>query len=387
LEIEVPLRRKNYRLIDVQSAVNNLYIKQIVRKKGDPMKHKYFLIPVCIVFLAISGFTQTTVTMSFTVSGTTHSCVIHVPSGINKPALVFFVHGATGSGPAFESETKGDATADREKFIAVYPSASSNGTSGTWADMQGTTNFPFFLAVIDTVDNRYHIDRNKVYMTGFSQGGMISFVASCSYANVFAAVAPVSGHSNTTCPLKRPISVFMTFGTQDIGATSTFLADLNIWLKLDTCPSTPTITRPYPASSPNSGVTRITYGPCAQGTYVVADSILGEGHQWPDASRLNQADEVWTFFKQFSLNGATTIHQQQFAMAREPLSASYASGTVRLTGVKEKCKVRVFDVNGRLVAAAAVTHGQFAFTDKPSGVYMAMVNGMKGPVQIKMILP
>ena len=65
---------------------------------------------------------------------------------------------------------------------------------GTWADMQGTTNFPFFLAVIDTVDARYHIDRNRVYMTGFSQGGMIGFVASCSYANVFAAVAPVSGH-------------------------------------------------------------------------------------------------------------------------------------------------------------------------------------------------
>lgn len=249
--------------------------RTMLQEKGGPINRQFFLIPVLVVSLAAAGLAQTTVTKTFTVNGTTHSCVWHVPSGINKPALVFFVHGANGSGPAFETETKGDATADREKFISVYPSASSNGTAGTWADMQGTTNFPFFLAVIDTIDAMYHIDRNRVYMTGFSQGGMISFVASCSYANVFAAVAPVSGHSNTTCPLKRPISVFMTFGTQDITVPSTFIDDLNIWLKLDTCPSTPKITRPYPPTSPNSGVTRITYGPCAQGTYVIADSIQG----------------------------------------------------------------------------------------------------------------
>lgn len=210
-------------------------------RHGGPMENRTLFIAAIIVSLATAPFAQTTVTKTFTVNGTTHSCVWHVPSGISKPPVVFFVHGANGSGGTFESETKGDAVADKEKFIAVYPSASSSGGTGTWDDMQGTTYFPFFLAVIDTLDARYQIDRNRTYMTGFSQGGMISFAASCSYSNVFAAVAPVSGHSNKTCALKRPVSVFMTFGTQDISATSTFIDDLTIWLKLDSCPSTPTI--------------------------------------------------------------------------------------------------------------------------------------------------
>jgi poly(3-hydroxybutyrate) depolymerase len=351
------------------------------------MIRRMFLIPLFIAALVLAALAQTTVTKTFTVNGTTHSCVWHVPSGISKPALVFFIHGANGSGASFESDTKGDVTADREKFIAVYPSASSNGAAGVWADMQGTTNFPFFLAVIDTIDNRYHIDRNRVYMAGFSQGGMISFVASCSYANVFAAVAPVSGHSNTTCPLKRPISVFMTFGTKDVTVPSTFIDDLNIWLKLDTCPNTPKITRPYPASSPNSGVTRISYGPCAQGTYVIADSIQGEQHQWPDAGRLNQADEVWVFFKQFTLAPETAVRQQPAAAVRQSTAVSYCSGAIRFQGVGEKSRVRVVDVKGGLVASALVERSRIAFTDKPSGVYVVVVDGMNGPEHLRVIVP
>lgn len=350
------------------------------------MNRRNFLIPSLVVSLVTAGFTQTTVTKTFTVNGTTNSCVWHAPSGTNKPPVVFFIHGANGSGAAFESETKGDAVADKEKFIAVYPSASNNGSGGIWNDMSGTSNFPFFQAVIDTLYNRYQIDRNRVYMTGFSQGGFISFVAGCSFSNVFAAVAPVSGHAGSTCTLKRPVSVFMTFGGQE-GASS-FLSDLNIWLKLDSCPSTPTITRPYPASNPQSGVTRVTYGPCAQGSYVIMDSISGEGHQWPAANRLNQAEEVWAFFKQFTLNGpATGVHQQTFTLAREPVSISYFSGIVRLQGAGEKCLVQVFDTKGRMVAAATAIQRQFDFKDKPNGVYAVTVSENNRHVALRMVIP
>ncbi len=351
------------------------------------MNHRKFLFPVLVVSLAATGLAQTTVTLDFKVAGTTRNCVVHVPNGITKPALVFFVHGANGGGAAFERETKGDVVADKEKFIAAYPSASGNGETGTWDDMYGTGNFPFFLAIIDTVDARYHIDRNRVYMTGFSQGGMISFAAGCSYSNVFAAVAPVSGHSGTTCTLKRPVSVFMTFGTKDMGTQASFITDLNIWLKLDSCPSTPTITRPYPSTNPQSGVTRITYGPCAQRTFVVADSIQGEGHQWPATNRLNQVEEVWAFFKQFSLAAATAVRQQTISMARESISASYLYGIIHLQGAGEKCQVRVFDTRGRCISAAATTHRQFVFNDKPSGVYVVMVNAKNGPVAIRIVVP
>ena len=146
--------------------------------------------------------------------------------------------------------------------------------------MQGTGNFPFFRAVLDTLEARYKIDRNRVYMTGFSQGGFISFAAACFFSDLFAAVAPVSGHSMTACTLKRPFPVFLTFGANEDKAY--FVKDTDVWLKLNKCPSTPpTITRPYPASNPNSKATRVSYGPCEGGTSVLMDSISQQGHQWP----------------------------------------------------------------------------------------------------------
>lgn len=349
------------------------------------MHHRFFWAAACLLSLAASGIAQTNVTLSFQVAGKTRSSVVHVPSGTNKPALVFFVHGANGSGAAFQSETKGDVTADREKFISAYPSASANGQAGVWDDMFGTGNFPFFLALIDTIDARYHIDRNKIYMTGFSQGGMISFVAACSYSNVFAAVAPVSGHSGTTCALKRPVPMFMTFGAQE-GAAS-FLTDLNFWLKADSCPSTATITRPYPASKPNSKAVRVAYGPCAQGGQVVMDSIQGQGHQWPSASNLVQADEVWSFFKQFSLAGATDVRSQRIAASRNPLAVSYSPGMLRLDGAEEGLRVRVTDIHGRLVASGTAKQGRFAFKGGQGGMYVATVSGGGKSASRKFLIP
>jgi poly(3-hydroxybutyrate) depolymerase len=328
--------------------------------------------------MVITVLAQSSVTKTFTVGGTTHSCIWHAPSGISNPPVVFFIHGANGSGGAFQTETKADVVADREKFITVYPSASNNGATGTWADMSGTGNFPFFLAVLDTLDNRYHIDRNRVYMTGFSQGGFISFVAGCKYSDVFAAIAPVSGHAGSSCTLKRPVPMFLTFGAQEDKVS--FVADLNIWLKLDTCPSTPTKTSPF------SGVTRITYASCANGSSVIMDSISGQQHQWP--TKLNQAEEVWTFFKQFSLPTTTGVHRQFSSMPRQPVSASYSSGIVRLQGTGEKCRVRVTDTRGRLITSAITMRGRFAITDKTSGAYVVQVSeNARQPVAIKMVIP
>lgn len=329
-----------------------------------------------MVLLASAGFGQTNVTQNFTAGGRTHQCLWHVPSGIDKPPVVFFVHGAFGSGKSFRDETKADVVADREKFITVYPSASSNGDGGTWEDMYGTSDYPFYLAVIDTLAARYNIDRDRVYMTCFSQGGFVSFVAGCSYSNIFAAIAPVSGHAGSNCSIKRPVPVYLTFGaTEDKVA---FVKDLTIWEKLDSCPATPTITRPV------TGVTRVTYGPCAQGTYVIMDSISGQGHQWPN--KQNQAEEVWTFFKQFSLKSTTATRQQTVpAVTRVPISVSYTSGTVHIQGTRKNCLVRVMDTKGRLVATA--TKHQFTFKNRPSGVYILMVRENNKSVPIRMVLP
>lgn len=335
--------------------------------------------------LAAGASAQTNATLSFQVSGQTRSTVIHVPAGVTKAPVVFFIHGATGSGSGFQNDTKGNVTADREKFIAVYPSASSNGGSGTWDDMQGTTNFPFFFAILDTLDARYKIDRDRVYMTGFSQGGFISFAAACFYSDKFAAVAPVSGHiGSSSCAIKRPVPVFMTWGASE---GNSFLKDRDLWTKLDKCTDKSTMTKPYPASNTNSKAVRVVYPECDQGTSVILDSIIGQGHQWPSSSNLVQSDEVWAFFKQYSLGGTTAAHPQSPARGRAPIAVSYAAGMVRMEGVADGTRIEVSDTQGKIVATATAKQGRFAFRDKPRGVYFLKVAGMEASAPLEFLAP
>ncbi|HOX52791.1 MAG TPA: alpha/beta fold hydrolase, partial [Fibrobacteria bacterium] len=166
-------------------------------------------LPAILGLIAPIG-AQNTVTLNFNHGGKSRNAVVYVPAGISKPPVVYFVHGYGGSGANFANDTKGNKVADREKFIAIYPSA----VSGSW-NMQDTSDYPFLLALLDTVDRRYKIDRERVYCTGFSQGGFISNGLGYKHPETFTAVAPVSGHVpsfSTSAPIGRPVPILTMFG-------------------------------------------------------------------------------------------------------------------------------------------------------------------------------
>lgn len=317
---------------------------------------------------------QTTQTVTYKVGGTSRSFVVHVPAGASKPPVVFFVHGYGGSGGGFENDTKADKVADREKFIAVYPSA----VGGSWS-MYDTTDYPFLLSIVDTVDARYKIDRKRVYCAGFSQGGFISFGLGYKHPETFAAVAPVSGHIpsfSTTAPLKRPVPMFLTFGTNDISNVASFMADVTTWLRLDGCPSTATRIRPYPSTRPRSAVARIVYS-CAQGSEVMIDSVMGGGHEWAmdTTTKVNTTEEVWAFFKRFTLDGTSSVSEGTGSATGNVIAAHYAAGRVRLDGFAGDATVEILDARGTSRARVPVIGGEFEFRQAPRGLYLAVVSG------------
>jgi poly(3-hydroxybutyrate) depolymerase len=327
--------------------------------------------------LASGAQAQSNVTLTMQVGGKTRHTVFHVPTGIDKPAVVFFIHGANGSGPNFKTETRGDAAADKEKFIAVYPSASSNGNTGTWEDMQGTGNFPFFFAILDTLDARYKIDRNRIYMTGFSQGGFISFAAGCFYSDKFAAIAPASGHTMASCTIKRPVPVFLTFGATE--GVSSFQADIDKWVKWNNCPSTFKTQAPFPATNANSKASLNTYGPCDKESMVLMNSIGGQGHQWPSSNNLVLADEAWAFFKKYSLAATTAVQPAPGDRVADQHRIGYVSGHLRVTGMETSARVDIADLSGRVVhterleAQAGSGTQDLEFTGQARGIYQATV--------------
>jgi len=319
---------------------------------------------------------QSTVTLNFNFAGKSRNAVVYVPAGISNPPVVYFVHGYGGSGSGFANDTKGNKLADREKFIAIYPSA----IGGSWS-MQDTSDYPFLEALLDTVDKRYKVDRERVYCTGFSQGGFISNGVGYKHPEIFAAVAPVSGHIpsfSTSTPLKRPVPILTTFGTNDISDAASFMADINTWLKLDGCNTASKRTeKPYPARNKNSQVARITYT-CAQGTEVVYDSVITGGHEWTmdTVKKVNTTEEVWAFFKRFTKSGPAAV--QPRASRTGSFQATYRAGTIQLSGTEGLRSVRVTNLAGTLQATSQIENGVFAFAGRRHGVYLVIAEGREG---------
>ena len=344
-----------------------------------------------VVLMSAPGFSQT---QRMTIAGVQRSYILHAPSGLDNPPLVLNIHGFNMSASSEQGYTQMDKIADRDKFIVVYPDALPNSSNQQSWDLTGNNDYTFLLAIIDTVDKKYQIDRSRIYACGFSQGGFMSFQLACRYSDIFAAIAPTSGlitmGGGGACTLKRPLSMRLTFGTDDVATPAQFMQCVTTWLALDSCPSTPVITRPYPASNPNSVVTRIYYGPCAQGTEVIADSIHTGQHEWPmnTSDRINNSEETWAFLKKFSLPDPTPVVRTTGAQpVHASVSASYHAGTIQLRGIREAASVRVIDTEGRVVAAATPTGDRFSFSNKPSGVYMVRIQGKGGAVARRILVP
>ena len=54
----------------------------------------------------------------------------------------------------------------------------------------------FFLALIEHMKTVHPIDETRIYVSGFSMGGMMSNAMACALPNVVAAAAPCNAYNN-----------------------------------------------------------------------------------------------------------------------------------------------------------------------------------------------
>jgi polyhydroxybutyrate depolymerase len=142
--------------------------------------------------------------------GITRTFIVHVPGAFDphrKTALVIMLHGRGGSGARVERNTGWDRMADRENFLAVFPDATleSPGEPGDFmrnprrwiyasdAGAHQTDVIGFIAALIDYMERSYGADPRRVYVTGFSNGGSMTWQIGAKLTSRIAAIAPVSG--------------------------------------------------------------------------------------------------------------------------------------------------------------------------------------------------
>ena len=112
----------------------------------------------------------------------------------NMP-LIIFLHGSgeagshTAAGGTLQAINMRNYAATK-KFISLVPvSPSSDSTARNWEYGQNTANVK---AVIDKVANDYKVDKNRIYIWGFSMGGRGTFNMIDKYPSYFRAATVVS---------------------------------------------------------------------------------------------------------------------------------------------------------------------------------------------------
>jgi uncharacterized repeat protein (TIGR02059 family) len=259
------------------------------------------------IFVMLSIFLFTTglkAQESIQVGSATRQMIVYAPSGIvpNRP-LVISMHGMNQTMYDQKNQTQFQSVAQANNFVLVFPQ--SNGSQ--WA-LWGTDDINFILAIINEMYTRYGIDRDRVYLSGFSMGGMMTYYAATMIADKIAAFAPVSGFlmSGPNTNSSRPIPIIHIHGADDTYVPhSSVQTHMNAWIARNGCPTTAVVTNPYPANVPTSKSIKRYWGPGNEGVEIVFISVAGVGHWYSDnnwsADGIFSSQEIWNFCKKYSL--------------------------------------------------------------------------------------
>lgn len=234
--------------------------------------------------------------------GRDRTYLVHVPKGLDPktPAPVVVVyHGAAMSSRVIRGFSGLDETADKHKFVVVYPDGT--GPLLTWNaggfpgnGLNKADDVGFTRDLLDDLKGVAAVDPKRVYAAGFSNGGMLAYKLANDLSDRFAAVAAVGGTMTFDNPApKRPVPVVHFHGTEDTfvpyggnngrgPALKSVDETAKAWAAANGCPAAPA-DADEPDADPADGcrVTRRTYGPGTDGAEVVVYTITGGGHTWP----------------------------------------------------------------------------------------------------------
>lgn len=144
------------------------------------------------------------------------SYFLYLPVDYGKPGherwpVVLFLHGSGESGDNLDDVKKHGPTKEvlngrNFPFILVAPqSPVENG----WD--------PYVLtALLNEIEAKYHVDRDREYLTGLSMGGFGTYTLAALTPQRFAAIAPICGGASVRiAPLLKGVPIWSFHGDKD----------------------------------------------------------------------------------------------------------------------------------------------------------------------------
>ena len=361
---------------------------------------------ICFYFLSNTISAQTTVVDSMLFGGLQRSYRIYIPAMYKSTKAVPLVLNLHGLGSnASQQELYGDfrGIADTANFIIVSPNGTLTVLGQSWNNFVtpgiGVDDVGFLSALIDKVSSKYSINKNRIYSTGMSNGGFMSYDLACFLNTRIAAIASVTGSMIDShlkaCKVNRPTPIMEIHGTTDNVVSYTGTGGIlnstqidtlvNFWVKLNKC-TAPVITQlPNTSTTDGSTVEHQVFKNGKNGSSVELYKVIGGGHSWPGNTVVvsgsnqdfNASKEIWRFFNQFSLDQVMTIDQQQAEELSFELFPNPANSDFEIRASKHVTySVQLFNSMGQQLKEMKSENG-ISFISRgnlPSGMYIVQLN-------------
>lgn len=341
---------------------------------------------------------QTTVNSTIQSGGLTRDYLLYVPAiynGSTPVPLVLNLHGYTSNN--LQQEFYGDfrPIADTANFLVVHPNGTMdpNGNRfwNTFNSGSPVDDVAFLSALIDTLQAAYNIDPNRIYSTGMSNGGFMSYTLACELNDRIAAIASVTGSMTTTnlaaCQPGRPVPVMEIHGTADgtvpYNGGNGFVPIPSLvaaWVAFNHANPTPTVTM-VPNTNTTDGATaeHYVYSGGDNGSTVEHYKIIGGAHTWPGTAftiggvtdqDFSASKEIWRFFSQYRLDALTAagepiIDAIYWSASPNPVGDYLLLQTNAAEVTAER--VQVYDALGRLIGSIKPAPGEVTIPLQTAG--------------------
>ncbi len=265
----------------------------------------------------------------------------HIPKKLRKRrlSLVLCLHDG-GNNPeemARITRRSFNRLAEQDNFIVAYPKA----LNGHWNDgrqdsvslshYQNIDDVGFIEKVIDFAVDSFKVEKERIFVTGFSEGGLMTFRLACELTSKIEAFAVVAASlaldQIVECNPDTTISFMMINGTRDpilpydggqmiieakeSGSVLSAEEAINYWRMENGC-TDKSVTRDVPNSNTfdETRSERTTWDNCKNKDKIVLVEVINGGHTWPGGRQyLNErivgkvsqdfdaAEMIWRFFK------------------------------------------------------------------------------------------
>ncbi|NND34821.1 MAG: T9SS type A sorting domain-containing protein [Saprospiraceae bacterium] len=376
-----------------------------------------FFIPVfmCCMHVTVCGQYD-----SLFYDGYTRTYLVHLPANqehLDNLPLIIAMHGGFGSAANLQNQSGLSLKADAEGFMVVYPEGVRDGILNirTWnagwccgfASTSGVDDVGFINALLDTLYSRYSIDTSRVFATGMSNGGFMSYRLACEIPDRIAAIAPVAcSMSVSRCDSDKPVPIihFHSYldgsvpyaGGMGNGVSNHHNPPLDsvaqVFGEINACQTKrDTLTH-------NDMFTHIRWNDCDCEAEINQYLTRDGGHSWPGGMKtaigdpvstyISANDLMWDFFQNYSLHCQMTTAENSSTSATSEYTIypNPASDYINIRSVgNHRVEATLYNAIGTPVINIA-TPGEIDVSQLDAGMYFLQIQTRYQSTEVKVIV-